>query len=159
MNRILLGAVAVLAFSLTATASDAPAIPCWQPHDFSFTATTQSANPFMVAFSATVTGPDGETFTMPGFFDGKGTWKIRVSPTAEGQWSLVTKSELPELNGKTAAFTCVKNTNPEIHGVLRVDQAHPSPFYFRRRHALLPAGLRIRLALGARHGQARRAHD
>lgn len=130
MNKILLGAVAVLAFNLTATASDAPAIPCWQPHDFSFTATTQPANPFMVAFSANVTGPDGETFTMPGFFDGKGTWKIRVSPTAEGQWSLATKSELPELNGKTIAFTCVTNANPIIHGVLGVDREHPYHFIF-----------------------------
>jgi len=113
-----------------AAAPDRPSVPCWQPHDFSFTAQAAPANPFLVEISATVTGPDGKTFTTPGFFDGNGVWKIRVSPTSEGQWSLVTKSELPELAGKTATFTCVKNPNPKIHGVLRVDPEHPHHFIF-----------------------------
>jgi len=113
-----------------ASAADAPAVPCWQPHDFSFTATARAANPFMVEFSATVTGPDGKTFALPGFFDGDSTWKIRVAPTTEGQWSLVTQSELPELNGRKAAFTGVKNANPKNHGVLRVDKEHPHHFIF-----------------------------
>ncbi|MEO6789030.1 MAG: DUF4038 domain-containing protein, partial [Chthoniobacteraceae bacterium] len=105
-------------------------VPRWQPHDFNFTAKAKTANPFMVPFSATVKGPDGKSFALPGFFDGDGTWKIRVSPTAEGKWSLVTKSEVKELDGKTAEFTCVKNTNPNVHGVLRVDKAHPHHFIF-----------------------------
>lgn len=105
-------------------------VPCWQPHDLSFTAKAAPANPFTVAFAATVTGPAGQSFTLPGFFDGDGTWKIRISPTAEGNWSLVTQSDLPELNGQKAAFTGVKNPSPHAHGPLRVDAAHPHHFVY-----------------------------
>ena len=115
---------------LQAQAAEAITVPRWQPNVFSFNSAAKLANPFTADFSAIVTGPDGKTFTLPGFFDGDGTWKIRVAPTAEGQWSLVTKSELPELNGQRAAFTCVKNGNPAIHGVLRVDAEHPHHFIF-----------------------------
>jgi len=111
-------------------AAESVAIPRWQPHDFSFTTTAKPENPFAADLSATVTGPDGRTFTLPGFFDGDGMWKIRVAPTIEGQWSLVTKSGLPDLDGKRAAFTCVKNPDSDIHGVLRVDKESPHHFVF-----------------------------
>lgn len=120
--------IAILSTSFpTARALD---VPRWQPHDFSFNAAVDAANPFMVPFSATITAPDGKTFTLPGFFDGDGTWKIRVSPNAEGRWSLITKSNVKELDGKTAEFNCVKNSNPNVHGVLRVDKSHPHHFIF-----------------------------
>jgi len=90
-----------------------PAVPCWQPHDFSFTAKATPSNPFLAEFSATVTGPDEKTFTLPGFFDGEGTWKVRVVPTTPGKWSLVTESELKELTGHKVAFTGVRNSNPK----------------------------------------------
>lgn len=104
------------------------AVPRWQPCDFAFPASIADGNPFQVALRATVKGPDGKTFTLPGFYDGNGIWKVRVSPTVEGQWSLVTQSDLPALNGKPAAFTCVPNPNPKVHGGLRVDPQHPHHF-------------------------------
>ncbi len=103
----------------------------WSPHDFSFYTTAATNNPFMVPFFATVKGPDGNEFTLPGFYDGDGTWKIRVSPNVEGAWSLVTRSELKALDGQRAKFTCVKNRNPHTHGVLQVDKAHPHHFVFQ----------------------------
>ncbi len=119
--------VTALAFAVGVNAAD---VSQWTPHDFSFQATSKPANPFMVPFSATVTGPDGREFTLPGFYDGDSTWKIRVAPTVAGKWSLVTKSELKELDGQRAEFTCVKNANPNVHGVLRVDKQHPHHFIF-----------------------------
>ncbi len=127
---LLFFALAFAAVAVGRVAAALPAVPLWQPHDFTFTAKAHPANPFTVPFSATLTGPDGKTFTLPGFFDGDSTWKIRVSPTAEGAWSFVTQSSLPELHGKTAAFTGVKNPSPHAHGVLRVDPAHPHHFVF-----------------------------
>ena len=106
------------------------AVPRWRPHDFAFKADAKAINPFMVAFAAEVKSPDGKSFTLPGFFDGDGVWKVRVSPTVEGVWSLVTKSGLKELDGKTAAFICVKNASPNAHGLLRVDRGHPHHFIF-----------------------------
>ena len=117
-------------FATVASGADEPIVPRWQPHDFSFSARTAPPNPFLTAFTATVSGPDGRTFTVPGFFDGPGTWKVRVAPTAVGSWSLVTQSELPELNGQRAAFLCGMNTNRNVHGILRVDREHPHHFRF-----------------------------
>ena len=105
-----------------------PAVPRWQPHDFAFTASEATGNPFKVGMGATVKGPDGQTFTLPGFYDGNNTWKIRVSPTIIGDWSLVTQSDLPALNGQREAFTCVANPNLQVHGGLRVDPQHPHHF-------------------------------
>lgn len=122
--------LASLLLALASTSLLAIEVPQWQPHDFSFMAKVEAPNPFMVALSATVKAPDGKILTLPGFFDGDGTWKIRVSPTAEGEWSLVTKSDVKELDGQTATFTCVKDTNPNVHGLLRVDKAHPHHFIF-----------------------------
>jgi hypothetical protein len=83
-----------------------------------------------VSFSATVKGPERQEFKTLGFYDGQGVWKIRVSPTSEGAWSLVTQSDVPDLDGKTARFNCVRNTNPNVHGGLLVDREHPHHFVF-----------------------------
>ncbi len=114
----------------TLGAAEEVSVPRWQPHDFSFTVDAVVANPFTAEFSAVVTGPNGKSFKLPGFFDGNATWKIRVSPTAEGYWSLKTTSDLPALDGKNAAFTCVKNSDPKNHGVLLVDKENPHHFVF-----------------------------
>ncbi len=108
-------------------AAESIAVPLWQPHDFAFKAPETDANPYQVEIDATVTGPGGKSFTLPGFFDGDGTWKIRFSPTAEGDWTLTTKSDVPALDAQTASFTCVKSDAP---GVLRVDKDHPHHFVF-----------------------------
>lgn len=121
----------VLLISLTmATQSRGEDVRQWTPHDFSFQSSTSVTNPFMVPFSATITGPTGRQFTLPGFFDGNGTWKIRVAPTSPGKWSLVTSSEVAELNGQRGEFTCIKNSNTNVHGVLKVDSDHPHHFQF-----------------------------
>ena len=124
-----LGIVALVQLSTTPVAH-AEDVPLWQPHDFSFTAKAETTHPFMVPFSAMARGPGGAVLNVPGFFDGNGTWKVRVSPTVEGAWSLVTTSDVKELDGKTAAFTCMTNPNPKVHGMLRVDKAHPHHFIF-----------------------------
>ena len=119
-----------LGAAMTSAAAGRATVPRWQPEDFAFKSGEQASNPFLVAFTAKVMGPDGRSFELPGFFDGDGTWKIRVSPTVEGEWSLVTKSDLKELDGKKAGFTCVKNEGPNAHGVLRVDSEHRHHFIF-----------------------------
>ena len=66
----------------------------WRPVDFSFEAKTEIADPFdfeRSQFHAVFRGPGGETFTLPGFWDGGQTWKIRFTPTKPGAWIYVTK--------------------------------------------------------------------
>ncbi len=62
----------------------------------------------MVDFYASVNGPNNIRFDMPGFYDGNGTWKVRISPTIEGQWSLLTHSDDTDLDGKNLSFLCVQ---------------------------------------------------
>jgi hypothetical protein len=110
-------------------------VPRWQPCDFVFVRTIKPANTFMLAFSATVKSPGNVEFKTPGFYDGDGRWTVRVSPNAEGAWSLVTHSAAPELDGRKVAFQCVPNTNRNIHGALGVDPDH-------RHHFVLEDGTR-----------------
>jgi hypothetical protein len=128
-NLTLLTAL-LLAPLATLHAGERIPVPRWQPHDFSFKADAKVPNPFMVTFSAEAKGPNGQSLTVPGFFDGNASWKVRVSPTVEGAWSLVTKSDLKELDGQTTAFTCLVNPSPQAHGRLRVDKEHPHHFVF-----------------------------
>ena len=104
-------------------------IPRYGTHDFAYSAMA-AGNPFDVTITGNFTGPSGERLTVPGFYDGANTWKIRFSPTAEGKWSLRTVSTLPALNGKVeTSILCVANSHPHIRkGGLRVDSAHPYHF-------------------------------
>jgi PelA/Pel-15E family pectate lyase len=112
------------------TASDAVELPRWQPHDFSFVTKTAIDRPFHLSFAAKVTRPDGSSFTQPGFYDGEGVWKIRVSGTMDGTWSLETVCDEPTLNQQQAQFRCIPNANPLLHGALQIDPLHPRHFRF-----------------------------
>ena len=99
----------------------------WEPYTPSFSSGAQHDNPFLAPFSATVTRPDGTSFEMPGFYDGNGTWKVRVGPGMRGHWTIKTHSADPELDGKDAAFECVGASSNQ-HGPVRVDPDHPHHF-------------------------------
>ncbi len=129
--------LAALAFS--ASAAD-QAVPRWQPHDFTFLSKAPTDNPFQTPFSAEVKSLEGKTFILPGFYDGDNTWKIRISPTFPGQWSLTTRSTNPNLNNKQASFNCIPNPSPAIHGPLRIDPDHPHQFIFEGGTHIFPLG-------------------
>jgi len=115
------------------SAGDAAApiqVPRWQPHDFAFHVDRTREGPFQVPFSAEVTGPGGVKLTVPGFYDGDGTWKVRVAPTVEGDWTLTTHSTVAALDNRRAAFVCVLNPSQTVHGGLRVDPKHPRHFVY-----------------------------
>jgi hypothetical protein len=54
-----------------------------------------------------------------GFYDGDGTWRVRFMPDALGAWSYVSRSNMPELDGRTGQFTCVE-PSPGNHGPVSV---------------------------------------
>ena len=57
--------------------------------------------------------------SVPGFYDGDGTYKVRFSPDREGEWRYVTSSGAPALAGKSGAFTCTP-AREGVHGPVRV---------------------------------------
>lgn len=76
-------------------------------------------NPFTeVELSARFTRGDGTVEAM-GFYDGEGVYKIRFMPVALGEWHYATKSNRPELNGKTGVFSVTAPTKGN-HGPVRV---------------------------------------
>jgi PelA/Pel-15E family pectate lyase len=100
----------------------------WRPIDFPYGYRGDLENPFRVQFSATVTRPDGSQFEIPGFYEGDGLWKVRISSDVEGSWSLETHSDQPQLAGQRAEWTCLPNGNPRLHGKVLVDAQHPYHF-------------------------------
>src|SRR6266478_136306 len=69
-----------------------------------------SGNPFLdVTFSAQFKH-EHRAIDVTGFYEGAGVYKVRCMPDAEGEWSYTTRSDRPELDRKTGAFTCVPLT-------------------------------------------------
>jgi hypothetical protein len=73
--------------------------------------------------------------TVPGFYDGDGTYKIRFSPDSEGAWTYITRSNAKALNGKTGAFTTMPpsagNHGP-VHVTAGYHFAHADSTPFRQ---------------------------
>lgn len=72
----------------------------WQPLSFTFAGpeaaeNDSSPNPFLdLRLQVTFTGPTGERFVVPGFFDGDGrggpqgnAWRVRFTPNKPGRWT------------------------------------------------------------------------
>ncbi len=106
-------------------------IPKWQPHDFEFKSKTIPDNPFTVNFSAEFAGPNGTKLVLPGFYDGNGIWKIRFSPTVEGNWQLTTVADIAGINNQKLRFTCIANPDKKVHGNLMVDPQNPHHFIYQ----------------------------
>ncbi len=80
-----------------------------------------AGNPFIdFELSATFTR-GSESYTPEGFYDGKGTYRIRFMPPSAGEWTWVTRSNHPDLDGKKGAFTSVEGKNK---GPVRVANTH-----------------------------------
>lgn len=117
-----------------------PSVQKWKPYDFEFKSALAPANPFTVAFYAEINGPDGAKFTLPGFYDGNSTWKIRFSPTKEGKWTLTTHSEIADLNNRIVQLYCERNKNKAIHGSIQLDSVNTQHFVFEDGTRWFPVG-------------------
>src|SRR5262249_32747331 len=62
-------------------------------------------NPFAAEFQVTYQYRN-RMVTVDGFYDGDGTYRARFSPDREGEWSYITSSSVPELDGQRGTFAC-----------------------------------------------------
>ena len=84
-----------------------------------------TGNPYMeVELFAVFTNGD-VSITVPGFYDGEGTYRVRFSPGEQGTWSYETESNTPELSGQSGTFRCVPPGKGN-HGPVKI----VSTFYF-----------------------------
>src|SRR5882724_3521203 len=109
LPRIFLGLL------LSALATAAATTEQWGIFELSLPGPT-SGNPFTeVELSARFT-QGATSVEATGFYDGGGTYRVRFMPEKTGEWNYTTKSNRPELDGKTGALTdtaaAAKNHGP-----------------------------------------------
>jgi hypothetical protein len=98
--------------------SGAPAVEQWGIFEITLKGPA-AGNPFVdVQLSARFTRGD-RAVTVPGFYDGDGLYRIRFMPEQQGEWRYRTKSNRPELDGRTGTFTAGKPAAGN-HGPVRV---------------------------------------
>jgi hypothetical protein len=108
-----------LGLALLATPAGAvqPTVPLWGVHEITLDGPA-TGNPFDVVLSAVFT--DGKTrLTVPGFYDGAGTYRLRFSPPSQGAWRWRTSSPVAALNGKVGVVQAVAPRSGD-HGPLKV---------------------------------------
>jgi len=86
---------------------------------------TGAPNPFSIAVDVTFTGPGGQAFKVPGFYDGNGrgeadgnVWKVRFSADQVGTWRFVSSSTNSLLDGYQGRFS-VTSIPPDAEGFYR----------------------------------------
>ncbi len=121
---------ALLMLVFVPTLAFAVDVPKWSTYDINVTAGSSYSNGYAsgpATFNATFTGPGGVTQTVPGFWDGGNNFKIRFTPTIEGDWSYTTSSSDLTLNAKTGSINATAPVAGN-HGFLRTDPAHTNSF-------------------------------
>jgi len=105
--------IALVLFALSGvTSAWAQDVPRFGRFETQFNHTSQFANPYtQLAATATFTQPDGHTVTVPLFWDGGTTWRVRFSPALIGTWRYTTSSTDEGLNNKSGSFECIASTN------------------------------------------------
>jgi PKD repeat protein len=112
MKKILAASPAAAGvFLFWATAAAAVDVPRYGVFEQSFTHAGSYSNPYAsVTATATFSRPGGGTRTIPLFWDGGTTWKVRLSPDVTGSWTFSVSSTDAGLNGKSGGFSCVAST-------------------------------------------------
>jgi hypothetical protein len=92
---------------------DAAVIGQWKRYVVSLPNPNVGGNPFEVELDGRFTHlPSGRTVQVPGFYAGNGNWRIFFMPDAQGEWSYVTTSPDPELNGRSGTLVCTASGLP-----------------------------------------------
>lgn len=87
----------------SAQASFPAAAAKWAPFEIELKGPSHG-NPFTDVELSANFGNNGKTYTAPGFYDGDGTYRIRLLVPESGTWSFTTSSNARSLNGITGSF-------------------------------------------------------
>ncbi len=139
MKRIL--SWLVMAGSLAATAASAADAPTrvgrYEVFEAAFSSTGDYAHPYVdLTAEAALTPPGGGgTRSIPLFWDGGSTWKLRFSPDQLGPWKWSVKSRDAGLSGKSGAFEVVASERqgsirPMKQFPLHFERQDGKPFWF-----------------------------
>jgi len=121
-------AFALLGPTLT-RAADVPIVPRWQRVEREFRSENLHTNPGAVTLRVEFRTPQGETQSVPGFWDGGKVWRARVLPGVAGRWSFRTNcSDTNDtgLHNHTGEFLCTaaeRGNRFREHGPVQVARA------------------------------------
>ncbi len=123
-QRKLRVAVPLLAcFWPAATLAGAAPVRQWEMHEIALPGPS-AGNPFVETELAATFIHEAGSLEAQGFYDGQGTYRVRIMPDRQGRWTWRTRSNRRELDGKTGEFS-VGPPAPGIHGPVRVrDRFH-----------------------------------
>lgn len=79
----------------------------------------RDGNPYLDAELTATFSQDGKHIVVRGFYDGQGVYKVRFSPPAEGLWRYETRSNHPQLGGKSGSLTAGPPTGKN-HGPVQI---------------------------------------
>jgi hypothetical protein len=87
-------------------------VQCWNVVEIQLSAAGNYSSPYMDVddLSATFLSPTGIAITIPGFWDGGQTWKIRFSPIVVGIWTYKTNASDLGLTNQTDFIVCTLYT-------------------------------------------------
>lgn len=127
MNRNSIPFVALLLIASTAaTSASAADVPRFGLFEQQFEHSGTYVNPYTeVEATAVLEAPGGSTRTIPLFWDGGRTWRLRFSPDREGTWRWRTASTDSGLNERSGTFAVVPS---DLRGSIRPMPAAPRHF-------------------------------
>ncbi|CAM4871197.1 unnamed protein product [Rotaria socialis] len=117
-------------------------VECWNLVEISLNAAGNYSSPYIDVddLRATFISSTGISMTMPGFWDGGQTWKIRFAPIVDGIWTYTTKANDVGLNNQTGFIMCTPYTGTLSiyqHGFMKpsannryLTYADGKPFYW-----------------------------
>jgi hypothetical protein len=115
---LLLACALVLSFGSSTNAAGRAGTQ-WHPYlEWALTNTSIEGNPYDLEAVATFRHPGGETRQTGLFYAGNHVWKFRFTGTRTGNWTFVTSSDDPDLNGHSGLVSVAPNPDPQAHGFL-----------------------------------------
>ncbi|HUR46289.1 MAG TPA: DUF5060 domain-containing protein, partial [Candidatus Saccharimonadales bacterium] len=112
-------------------------VPRWQMHEFTAKGRARVQNPFRdAALVGEFVSPSGRTNVLDGFYDGNDTWKLRVAPDEEGEWSYLLRGEGVEIL-QSGKLRCVRTRG---HGQLKIHPGNPYAFAYSDGTPFFPMG-------------------
>lgn len=120
------------------------AVEVMEVNEVEFTTAQTYTNPYIeIDLWVTLTGPKGESFYVPAFWDGGKTFRVRLVGTSTGEWSWSTGTETGDtgLDNKSGTFMATETTeaekvlNPNKRGFIRakghvLEYADGTPFFY-----------------------------
>jgi hypothetical protein len=121
-NRTLLAPAAILFFAACGQAEEGVSVQQWDIYEVALHG-PDSGNPFIEVTLNAVFKQREKSVSVPGFYDGDGTYRIRFSPDLQGRWTYETVSNAAELSGQEGEFLCVAPSGAN-HGPVRIVDTH-----------------------------------